>query len=1349
MSVSENLFQAIDTIISQRINEVSFDRTLICEIVSDSQHEKGEYTVKQDARKFVAYASGTERYRVGQQVYVTIPQGNYDLKKVIIGRYSADDINPYQYSSPMDAMLVMEVFDKFEDSFDSLMVAPSSVDKTFAEDSLVTLEGSIVPPPANQEQEFGKLHYFGFEGVFTTTLESTEGNYGVTIHFNENEQPDLVFDSSEFLGNPYWFDGGFKVQKIFDYDLSNVTSVRIKLYQGGNFNDDLTEDDKIITLSNVKLYFGYDQKEFAAAAKGSEKVFTIVEEKLAKQEYYGGQANDIEISAIYITKQGERYVREEIPAGVTWYRFYNGSEDFGAGNGWAKILNQTAGTLTNDQVWTIQLKQGDEEVSTTTEFPEVLNRTERICAMYEGTLSNVLEYTLAASQTSGSEQAGAGNSNLPSITINLINDEYNGIYNLYGNDNKLIPRTFAPRTLVASYDNKVEWGQNGETVTWEFPAIGSMIKAPDLGTLNGYDDEGNPQTSPWSIETIKDLDEQPIKYLVTWIKEADIEGSRRIQFQLADSYLPNYTNNTIKCITTTGQIKQWGEKQLLFGLANTAGSGYAFNINLDKQVLGPEGGIRAYFTLHNPSGLDISNSPSIDPLNIEWSWFQSGYWNDIATPFDIVIEGEAGSTETFEGKEIYYIDPQTKQENQDWQIGTATGQRTKYLNGEEIVGELITQTEDYFEYDVLPDEMQAIMSQSDWDGYKQGQPKTEYTRILGKSVIIKFPDGLEDLENYKNFNILQAQLQDWSTEAINKDIQLIDYKTIPCTNKNDQTSVTLQGATRVVYDTSGVNASYDKNIYKLFNSDLQQIPAEFSLRSTKPKDRSLPVLSYATGEEGYRLKPISPKPTTPPPCMIECEVEDMGIWQYPILITQNAYASDLLNAWDGSLKIDAEGNSILSALMGAGTKDDQNRFTGVLMGTIGDTIWGAKTGLYGLKDGARAFELNEKGEFYVGDGNDYLQFNKDGLKVQLGKGSEFHVGIDNNYLSFDGAQFNLRTNNFKLESPQFVISSKTSKLYGLASWTQDTTNSDGTPTKEDVCYTSGMNGLYRNVSSDKIFLWAGDRWSRKPSQGSDSYRNQIAEKMEADSWSDVYEHILENANFYVTHDGKMFAKAGQIAGWNITSGKLYAGDATRGLGLVLQTNSANPYAIAAGATSHSDYSNAKFRVKHTGEFYATAGEISGNITIGGGVKIGGASLTASDIDTFVNIAAGKTTGTDWKIKHIEADSGKIGGWTIAKEQQFGPDPRYTIDSALYAQNQGEGIDVAIAPEALYLWSQEESGSGVQQISWLDFAHGKTGIATTLNGTSVVYLQFSHGLLVNTTRSESMVKAWENAGYDYF
>lgn len=1271
MSVSENLFQAIDTIISQRINEVSFDRTLICEIVSDSQHEKGEYTVKQDARKFVAYASGTERYRVGQQVYVTIPQGNYDLKKVIIGRYSADDINPHQYSSPMDAMLVMEVFDKFEDSFDSLMVAPSSVDKTFAEDSLVTLENDIIPPPANQEQEFGKLHYFGFEGVFTTTLESTEGNYGVTIHFNENEQPDLVFDSSEFLGNPYWFDGGFKVQKIFDYDLSNVTSVRVKLYQGGNFNN-LSEAESNIILSNVKLYFGYDQKEFAAAVKGSEKVFTIVEEKLAKQEYYGGQDNDIKISAIYITKQGERYVREEIPAGVTWYRFYNGSEDFGAGNGWAKILDQSAGTLTNDQVWTIQLKQEGEEVSTTTEFPEVLNRTERICAMYEGTLSNVLEYILAASQTAGNEQAGAGNPNLPSITVGLINDDYNGIYNLYGNDNKLIPRTLAARTLEASYDNKVEWGQNGETVTWEFPAIGSMIKAPDLGTLNGYDDEGNPQTSPWSVETIKDLDEQPIKYLVTWIKEADIEGSRRIQFQLADSYLPNYTNNTIKCITTTGQTKQWGEKQLLFGLANTVGSGYAFNINLDKQILVPDGKIIASVTLQDSTGRYITDK--IDPTSVVWSWNQRGQDANTLTGFQIKPKLPTDvelKEEEAQGKSSVI---EANINDSLYEVGRTT--YTVFSTGDNGIAKVEEWKDTYAQPEGL--------SIDDWNNYIQSV-NADYRKICYcKEIEIygKVEDGNRpiDLLTYCNMNILQAELN-WSTEGINNNINLTNYVTIPCTT--GKTDVLMTGATRVVYATSGLESSYSKDPYQLLVEEKVLLPTGNTLLGRKGAEtKNLPKLISSPNQNSVLriLQPIQPKPTNPEPCYVEFRDDDNHIWQYPILITQNAYASDLLNAWDGSLKIDTEGNSILSALMGAGEKDSENRFTGVLIGAIGNTIQNAKTGLYGLQNGKRVFELNEEGEFYVGDGDNYLELKNGNMTISLN--NEFKLEAGNLIINKDvGIVLRGRGEN----SIAVHLNPDGISTIGGFNIADDYLYRRGTDS-EGKYNTMGTGMAARGSNDDYMAFWAGYHGTSSPSPVG------------------VGPGAANDTNFYVTNGGKMFAKAGEIAGWNIAPGKLYAGDTANGLGLVLQTAPGTTWAIAAGSKSHSSYASAKFRVSHEGKFYAESGSITGDFTIGGSVKIGGASLTASNIDTFIKVAKGDTTSTDWNVKHIEADSGSIGGWTIGKDLDIdrgGGIPSIKAD-AIYHIDRAAGTHVYLTPSTIYTYSAD-AGNDYQQIDWYQVA----------------------------------------------
>jgi hypothetical protein len=65
----------------------------------------------------------------------------------------------------------------------------------------------------------------------------------------------------------------------------------------------------------------------------------------------------------------------------------------------------------------------------------------------------------------------------------------------------------------------------------------------------------------------------------------------------------------------------------------------------------------------------------------------------------------------------------------------------------------------------------------------------------------------------------------------------------------------------------------------------------------------------------------------------------------------------VLNSWDGSLTIDEENGTILSAMVGAGRKTTNNTFEGVLMGDIGEGAGlkeGNKSGigLYGFHDGA-------------------------------------------------------------------------------------------------------------------------------------------------------------------------------------------------------------------------------------------------------------------------------------------------------------------------------------------------------------------------------------------------------------
>jgi hypothetical protein len=58
------------------------------------------------------------------------------------------------------------------------------------------------------------------------------------------------------------------------------------------------------------------------------------------------------------------------------------------------------------------------------------------------------------------------------------------------------------------------------------------------------------------------------------------------------------------------------------------------------------------------------------------------------------------------------------------------------------------------------------------------------------------------------------------------------------------------------------------------------------------------------------------------------------LWAQPILISQNRYASSVLNHWDGKFKIDEKNGTILSTMVGAGYKNEDNTFSGVLMGDV-------------------------------------------------------------------------------------------------------------------------------------------------------------------------------------------------------------------------------------------------------------------------------------------------------------------------------------------------------------------------------------------------------------------------------
>lgn len=85
---------------------------------------------------------------------------------------------------------------------------------------------------------------------------------------------------------------------------------------------------------------------------------------------------------------------------------------------------------------------------------------------------------------------------------------------------------------------------------------------------------------------------------------------------------------------------------------------------------------------------------------------------------------------------------------------------------------------------------------------------------------------------------------------------------------------------------------------------------------------------------------------------------------HSIFVYLNPYGNEAINSWDGtSISVDNEKHIILAPQVGAGQKNDQNQFSGVVMGK--DSVQ-AQTGLYGYKDGVNTFALMENGKAIFG-----------------------------------------------------------------------------------------------------------------------------------------------------------------------------------------------------------------------------------------------------------------------------------------------------------------------------------------------------------------------------------------------
>ena len=362
----------------------------------------------------------------------------------------------------------------------------------------------------------------------------------------------------------------------------------------------------------------------------------------------------------------------------------------------------------------------------------------------------------------------------------------------------------------------------------------------------------------------------------------------------------------------------------------------------------------------------------------------------------------------------------------------------------------------------------------------------------------------------------------------------------------------------------------------------------------------------------------------------------------PIHFMLNRYENRALNDWNGTaIEINKNDGYILTPQVGAGTKNNDNSFTGIVMGQA-RTKNSNETGLFGYAAGARSifldaktgnatFGLATKGQIKIDvNGNATIKSNdypNAGMQIQFSNSPHIKFGSGNFEVESNGHIHakgggdiaGWQISNKALSKGRVKLSSDNSSSSNKAIQVTDSKNKN--------IFSVDYRGYLHSQQGDI----AG--WTIEPTR---LYKNNVG-------MASTGTHAFwAGDDFYVNHNGYLFSKSGNIGGWNISSNKLSYNNDKVGL----SPSSSNNLIWAKDSSG-----NIIFSVNNDGYMYAKNGSI-GNWRFGNnGLYSPGDASTFNGGNSGVYVGSdGIRLGSTFYVEpngYLYAIDGNIGGCNIS------------------------------------------------------------------------------------------------------
>lgn len=1355
----ENLFKAIDIIAQERFSSLGYDKTIKATIVDDSNADHGEYIVSDGASEFKAYAADV-KYEKNMTVYVIIPEGDYTNQKLIVGKYSNNGDSYYNYVNPS------------EDFLDAThnIIKDISAGSLKANDSQVPYI-KIWSCDGLDYKGYSRLALKGNFRTWLSSLDVISGTYGLVLYvvskevsyngnaFERTYKYDLM--SSDMYGDPFNFETYYLQEKVFDIsELSDIVSIELLLVQNSDFvnsNGEFVAPYGLLDTANYPdnifvetpyISLGYDLNE---VTKDEVRLYTLDSDTYDASYDEAKRAKTMELRWIHLNEDGTASVidlPEEIPSNavIHWYKniLDRSITDKLAGPMWVELpelkncfsYSFVPDILVGTEKFKViiefpsrehmtALATMSEKIEIPQEIPKIYQKPDENGIMattdkeiielakksyYNNKLLSFQEYKQVINEFNSSYAVNHNGENYQnydnailaldeisqlqsqvqiykSEVLTFINESYDpvsaaidlissleilpdvagysGSYLLYDDSGFITnpAEALKKRVFTATYNSLIT-GESvidkGEKIIWYIPLENTMIYPPQLGAeYSRYD-----LYTDLTAEQLKELG-LPCKYArieraIAEVLDGDPgdEVARQAEqiFRIKDYYNKNDSNNTVYCVLLKNGRQYKAEATLTFGITGTNGTDATFLLQMREVEIGTGGSDLAS---ENPAtALTLGGKIAVVPKIYDYNN------NDI-------------SDEYFQ---IY------------------TPQYSWYL------------------LDIPLDQQKLVLTKS------------------GNNCIISIKNGVKNVEDCRYY-ILCATVewnivQENSESDIDLNTRKIELKTflpIPVRVSNEYTQVV--GPTQIVYTKEGTNPAYYKSPFVLykdgfeFKENIEWYPACREYLNSKEDNKERILSFYPKVSTDGQLVPTDLYLLDDNLYSVEAKyverdedkkvIKETLLWTQPILIIQNRYSSAMLNNWDGSFQIDEENGTIMASVIGAGKKDVNNTFSGVLMGDV-QNVFNANNhsglGLYGFNQGAQSFGFNIDGTAFIGKAG-RGRINMDGQNGTISSGSFIkpHISDDQKDNSGSGMLIDLDGNDTDKSS---------SALYAYGSGGAFELNTDkkhpllriksGPYVNSSIMFNIGYgdnpefylqsSNFVENKSGTKFDLKDGtlsifhDNGSYLKMRGDGSPYFQIHDSGTATDghaegtdifYAGLNKYELMSTNFISgtagifidLYNGSIEARKGNIGGWAINAGTLSAGSITLNSDgsmsggttykwSISKNGSAIFNNIAANAGTIGPFTVSKSGLKYSEGSTFTLDEsglnLNGNFTVNraGDVYIGG-NLTVSGTSTFngkTNIEQGGSFGGTGYSGGFSGGGwgfnntgGHIGPWIIDKD----------------------------------------------------------------------------------------------------